>query len=180
MKDRQKTDVIFRKWKDDGQIIAIFPHEDWNLEGTECASYMHIGQHSGCEYKFVLMQTVPATREEYKELYDELTGRGYNLQVFMDDDMQKMCEELGYTEQTIMDMVIAFRTMFYVDTHSNRRIKFGNVIKKVGLCNYVTGLNKATYHYTASQHYARFGCPPETVEIMFVEKFGARKVWGFV
>ena len=173
MKDRQKTDVIFRKWKDDGQIIAIFPHEEWNLEGTECASYMHIGQHSGCEYKFVLMQTVPATSEEYKELYDELTGRGYNLQVFMDDDMRKICEELGYDEQTIMDMVIAFRTMFYVAPHSNRRIKFGNVIKKVGLYSYVAGLNRATYHCTASQYYARFGCPPETVEIVFVEK-----AWG--
>lgn len=170
MKDRLKTNVIFRKWKDDGQIIALFPHEDWNLEGNECASYMHIGQHSGCEYQFVLMRTVPASREEYKELYDELTERGYNLQVFMDDDMQKMCEELGYDDQTIMDMVIAFRTMFYVDTHSNRRIKFGNVIKKVGLRSYVAGLNRATYHCTAVQHYARLGCPPETVEIMFVEK----------
>lgn len=173
MKDRQKTDVIFRKWEDDGQIIAIFPHEDWNLDGTECASYMHIGQHSGCDYKCVLMLTVPATSEEYKELYDELTGRGYNLQVFMDDDMQKMCEELGYDDKTIMDMIIAFKTMFYVDTHSNRRIKFGNVIKKVGLYSYVAGLNRATYHCTASQYYARFGCPPETVEIVFVEN-----AWG--
>lgn len=147
MKDRQKTDVIFRKWKDDGQIIAIFPHEDWNLEGTECASYMHIGQHSGCEYQFVINRTVPATEAEYKELFEELEERGYNLAVFGDDkmlaEMRRQCKD----EQEVRDLFLAFKFM-EVKSGSGRKITFNSALKHMGVFAYVAVFYRATYHRT--------------------------------
>ena len=151
MKDRQKTNVIFRKWKDDGQIIALFPHEDWNLEGNECASYMHIGQHSGCEYQFVLMQTVPATREEYDELYSELAHIGYNLQVFMGEQMIRYCKNhFGYDDQTIMDMLIAFKDMEYTNDETGRKLTYRSALHKVGLTAFLAAFERATYHCTST------------------------------
>jgi hypothetical protein len=79
-KDKHKTLVIFRKWKSDGSIIAIFPFEAWS-SAYDCASYMHIGQHGGCNpslpsradltCKPSLLETVP--------LYNELERMGYKL-----------------------------------------------------------------------------------------------------
>ena len=79
-KDKPKTLVIFRKWKSDGSIIAIFPCVPW-ASAYDCASYMHIGQHGGAypslpsctdiTSKPSLLETVP--------LYNELERLGYRL-----------------------------------------------------------------------------------------------------
>lgn len=77
------TKVIFRKFKSGiakGEIIALFPYDLWNER--ECASYMHVGQHSGADYNAMMMSTKPAKPEEYQELYNELIKIGYpELQV---------------------------------------------------------------------------------------------------
>lgn len=70
-----KTRVIFRVFSD-GEIIALFPHID---EGNgNILSYMHIGQHGGAS-PLIVNDTKPATPEQYKELFAELQGIGYNL-----------------------------------------------------------------------------------------------------
>lgn len=72
-----KTKVIFRKFKN-GEIIALFPELK---EGRGLIlSYMHIGQHGDASPKIV-MDTKPATPEEFAPLYNELTGIGYRLEV---------------------------------------------------------------------------------------------------
>jgi hypothetical protein len=78
--DTEQTLVVFRKWKDTGDIIALFPHEEWNHAG-DCASYMHVGQHGGAHYQGVIQATVRATEEEYAPLQRELERIGYNLKV---------------------------------------------------------------------------------------------------
>ena len=75
-KDVEITQVQFRKFK--GEIIAVFPYEVWN--STDVASYMHVGQHSGC-YWGINYYSKPATEQEYKPLLNELESIGYNLQV---------------------------------------------------------------------------------------------------
>jgi hypothetical protein len=83
MKDEEKTVVIFRKWTKavygNGEIIALFPYEDGG-EGY-CGSYMHIGQHGGASYHYVISSSVPATAAEYKLLKAELEDLGYNLDI---------------------------------------------------------------------------------------------------
>ena len=78
-KDIEKTKVVFRKWKNEGDIIALFPEID---QGPGCClSYMHIGQHGGADYSHVIKKTVPAQKEEYADIEKELSFVGYNLNV---------------------------------------------------------------------------------------------------
>lgn len=77
-KDKQKTEVIFRKFPE-GDIIAIFPFETFDLEGNY-SSYMHIGQHGACCHELA-KELIKPTKEEYQELKTELESIGYNLDI---------------------------------------------------------------------------------------------------
>jgi len=78
----ENTKVIFRKDKQTGEIIAFFPE---TYEYGDLMSYAHLGQHSSATI-FYYHYTKKATKEEYQELYNELTNLvGYNLKV-----MQRM------------------------------------------------------------------------------------------
>ncbi len=78
-KDKEKTKVIFRKFKD-GEIIALFPEVQANDSHWGCMSYMHIGQHGAARYNIV-WDTKLAKPEEYADLKTELEDLGYNLEV---------------------------------------------------------------------------------------------------
>ena len=83
--DSEKTAVIFRKWNLKNRrealcdIIALFPYI--GAGNGHCNSYEHVGQHGGASYIGVISQTTPATPEEYKDLAEELTSFGYNLEI---------------------------------------------------------------------------------------------------
>jgi len=80
-KDTEYTKVIFKKWpkKEGGDVIAFFPEvpED---SFDQCASYQHIGQHSGATISLI-GDLRRATPEEYQPLFKELEGIGYRLKV---------------------------------------------------------------------------------------------------
>jgi hypothetical protein len=78
-KDKEKTVVIFRRFKNDSTIIALFPYIKWNSSSTYCSSYMHVGQHGEADYVGLLDNTVLAKPSEYKALKKELESIGYNL-----------------------------------------------------------------------------------------------------
>ncbi len=78
--DKEKIKVIFRKWKEYGDIIALFPEIAVDTTGYYCQSYMHAGQHSPASPDIVT-DTQPATPAEYKKLFAKLTELGYNLEV---------------------------------------------------------------------------------------------------
>ena len=80
MKDKEKTKVVFRKFKD-GEIIALFPEI---VSGRYIMSYVHTGQH-GEASPLLVSDTRSAKRAEYLPLFRELSGLGYNLRV-----MQRM------------------------------------------------------------------------------------------
>ena len=70
------TKVTFRKFPD-GEIIAVFPAETWGANSL--TSYMHVGQHGGCDPK-LLGELPVASAEERKELFEELSETiGYTL-----------------------------------------------------------------------------------------------------
>ena len=71
------TDVIFRKFKDGGDIIALFPQEPWDIRGLLVSSYQHVGQHGGASLGIIGTSTVLAKPEEYKALHAELVSIGY-------------------------------------------------------------------------------------------------------
>lgn len=82
------TQVIFRKYVSENEIIALFPNEIANSNG-DCSSYMHNGQHSPADYKLVIENTIAATKEEYTPLYNELVAIGYDdLQIITHNDSE--------------------------------------------------------------------------------------------
>ena len=60
-------------------VIALFPEMDAGF--GQCESYMHVGQHSGADYRGVISITRPAKPSEYASLKRELENIGYNLDV---------------------------------------------------------------------------------------------------
>jgi hypothetical protein len=79
MKTESVVRVIFRKYNKGGDVVAFFP----DLKGYNyyITSYQHVGQHGDADYNHCLTITKPATETEYKDLYDELKGIGYNMKV---------------------------------------------------------------------------------------------------
>lgn len=75
----EQTKVVFRKWPE-GDILALFPDMNHGYGGL-CASYQHIGQHSGADYSHCIAATRPATLEEYAPLAAELESIGYGLKI---------------------------------------------------------------------------------------------------
>lgn len=74
------TIVVFRKFKDDKSIVALFPME-LNYHDGYCESYQHVGQHGAADYKHCIAISTPAKPKEYAALYRELLSIGYTLEV---------------------------------------------------------------------------------------------------
>ena len=72
--------VIFRKWKNGGGVIALFPFIKWDNSGL-IASYEHVGQHGGASPLLTHAYTVPATEKDFAPLKAELEKIGYVLRV---------------------------------------------------------------------------------------------------
>ena len=72
------TKIVFRKFRKNGDVIALFPERIWNQHDYSIASYMHVGQHSGADYDHIIRATIPATESEYADLLAELKSIGYD------------------------------------------------------------------------------------------------------
>jgi len=82
--------VIFRAFKDGGDVIALFPEVPFDRHLCNCQSYQHVGQHGGANYSGVMRNTRAATRKEYAELAEELHRIGYALVVKQGDPGRAM------------------------------------------------------------------------------------------
>jgi hypothetical protein len=85
-KDKEFTDVIFRKNKD--EVFALFPHNVCDIRGN-VTSYSHVGQHSGADYQHCIKTSKLATNEEFMHLYNELEQIGYKLNVVKRQNYKK-------------------------------------------------------------------------------------------
>ena len=74
------TEVVFRVFRDGGDVIALFPYEPTTYAGLYCTSYQRIGQHGAADYEGLMRsRTRPATPEEAEPLRLELQRIGYRL-----------------------------------------------------------------------------------------------------
>ena len=65
----------------ENDLFAYFPDMNHDLQGAMKTCYSHIGQHSACNPGYA-KESRPATPEEYKDLYTELTDLvGYDLEI---------------------------------------------------------------------------------------------------
>lgn len=76
----QVTEVVFRVFKTDGDVVALFPNEIADLEGN-CMSYQRIGQHGAATYNHCISISRPAMPAEYASLKRELESIGYILKI---------------------------------------------------------------------------------------------------
>ena len=81
MKDTDITKVIFRKYKSNGDILAVFPEHAGTNHPSTCSCYERVGQHGTMAVSFMAPYTVPATKRKYASLKRELEQIGYNLKV---------------------------------------------------------------------------------------------------
>ena len=71
------TPVVFRKWKDNGDVFALFPDRNADLDNANlCLSYGRDG-HGGADYIGCIQRSVPAKRFEYSYLFSYLRKIGY-------------------------------------------------------------------------------------------------------
>jgi hypothetical protein len=75
----QETLVIFRRWRNGGSIIALFPEIPSDINGWFCEAYEHVGQHGGADYQGVIAATTPVEPEVAADLARELASVGYKL-----------------------------------------------------------------------------------------------------
>lgn len=88
------TNVIFRKFIGQNDIIALFPY---NYEGSyKISSYMHLGQHVPVDYDQIVKISIPAMPFEYESLKNELINIGYNLNIIGKALKQKMYKNSKY------------------------------------------------------------------------------------
>ena len=76
----QPERVVFRKWRSNGDVLALFPDVQADRFG-HVNSYEHVGQHGAAEYANCVRLTTPAKPREYAALKAELEGIGYKLRV---------------------------------------------------------------------------------------------------
>jgi len=74
---QQPVIVMFRKFRDTGEIIAVFPELPGDIHGMMTESYMHDGGHEQASPN-VVYWTSKATPQEYAELKRELESEPYN------------------------------------------------------------------------------------------------------
>ena len=86
MMKKKMIPVIFRKWKEDNEVFAIFPTDIATMDGSVTV-YSHIGQHgSGSMRTITGNKTKLASLSEYRNLLRELNSIGYkNLVVYKKD-----------------------------------------------------------------------------------------------
>lgn len=75
-----KTNIVFRRWNDSKEVIAIFPDSPWGLF-NDLTSYMHIGQHGGCSREALEETTQCYNEPDVIALQKELESIGYNLNI---------------------------------------------------------------------------------------------------
>jgi hypothetical protein len=78
--DTMTDRVEFRKWRDDGEIFALFPDSPADDIGN-VTSYAHVGQHGAADYDQCIAKSVPASPDEFAPLQKELEKIGYTLTV---------------------------------------------------------------------------------------------------
>jgi hypothetical protein len=71
--------VVFRKWRDTNDVIALFPELPADLYGEYCDAYEHVGQHGGADFHGVIQKTTPCSAEQAADLAAELQRIGYRL-----------------------------------------------------------------------------------------------------
>ncbi|NDC83944.1 hypothetical protein EB093_09870 [bacterium] len=79
--DSDFTPVVFRTFRGDNSVIALFPYEPGNNDAFTMMSYQHIGQHGIADMGLTASYTRPSKPDEIRPLKEELQRIGYKLKI---------------------------------------------------------------------------------------------------
>lgn len=65
--------IMFRVWRGDSEVFAMFPTLPGTNERHTCTIYVHMGQHGSAGEAIAIASSRPATAQEYGPLLRELT-----------------------------------------------------------------------------------------------------------
>lgn len=83
-KSKQLSDpvkVLFRRDRENGEVIAVFPYLAGTNDPYTCTIYVHNGQHSSAPLHAMINTTDPCASPLTDDLHKELVRIGYNLTV---------------------------------------------------------------------------------------------------
>jgi hypothetical protein len=86
--------VLFRKWAVTGTLIALFPEQELDDNPRIVASYRNGIMERDADYDFVMDATVPANKDEYRELMEELKEEDYDSLEIISEPLS-LCRLLG-------------------------------------------------------------------------------------
>jgi len=75
------TAVVFRTFRGDNSVIALFPYEPGTNDPYTMMSYQHIGQHGASDMGLVSVYSRASKPDEIRPLRDELIRIGYKLKI---------------------------------------------------------------------------------------------------
>jgi hypothetical protein len=89
--------AVFRRWTDNGEVIALFPTLPADYAG-HCTSYMQVGQHGAADYDAVIELTRPVfmVQSDAATLARELEQIGYDFFPCAAEDVTDAMREQGY------------------------------------------------------------------------------------
>lgn len=96
MEQELTTKVIFRKWKNNRGIIALFPELPGSCHPGTCMSYEHVGQHGAASLSLTHAHTTLATEQEYRDLKRELESDPYGYRLKVLKRMPRLPRSLVY------------------------------------------------------------------------------------
>jgi hypothetical protein len=89
------TVVVFRKFKDNGEIIAVFPQVPGSTRNWYyCETYVRCGQHGCMDISDIIRLTKVATPEEYIHLQNELEGAPFHYLLYLRNRISKKDNEI--------------------------------------------------------------------------------------
>jgi hypothetical protein len=98
--DIEITPVVFRAERSGdfkGDVTAVFPCEPCDLNGYDCTSYAHVGQHGGCSMQWYY-GTRAAKPAEYAALQKELESAPYGYRFKIYARIQPWMREARFAE----------------------------------------------------------------------------------
>ena len=100
------TPVIFRTFRNGGDVIALFPTVAHDPSGLYIQSYQHVGQHGAASPVLAVHHTRPATEAEAAPLRRELVRIGY-------DDLHEVRRMTAAHRREMFAVVDAGRVGFF-------------------------------------------------------------------
>jgi hypothetical protein len=121
--------VSFRKWAVTGTLIALFPEQELDdSPDVVVASYQSGVMEREAEYDFVMDATVPANKDKYQALLEELKKEGYDALEIISEPPVNLCELLCMMDRIAQKLIASIYISDFT-IHDRQQVSENNAQK---------------------------------------------------